>query len=183
MKSSFPLRFPPICRAGKARRAEGGCGGNSARRIPRVPFGYFQTDTATLGTSNLLVQDPLVRLYFHPPCACSSGDRALGCGPKGRRFESCQAYRSRLTGRLLRVQRHFVARQQYAQRRPLNFGTISRGEVSERFKVLLSKSSVVTSHRGFESRPLRHRAASTAPVREEGSHSWPSARAWKARIR
>jgi hypothetical protein len=24
--------------------------------------------------------------------ACSSGDRALGCGPKGRRFESCQAY-------------------------------------------------------------------------------------------
>ncbi len=27
--------------------------------------------------------------------ACSSGDRALGCGPKGRRFESCQAYHSR----------------------------------------------------------------------------------------
>ena len=26
--------------------------------------------------------------------ACSSGDRALGCGPKGRRFNSCQAYRA-----------------------------------------------------------------------------------------
>ena len=30
------------------------------------------------------------------------------------------------------------------------------GEVSERLKVLDSKSSVVTSHRGFESHPLRH---------------------------
>ena len=30
------------------------------------------------------------------------------------------------------------------------------GEVSEWFKVPLSKSGVVTSHRGFESRPLRH---------------------------
>ncbi len=38
-KSSFSLRF-------KARRAEGGCGGNSARLAQRVPFGYFQTDTA-----------------------------------------------------------------------------------------------------------------------------------------
>src|SRR5207249_5531609 len=46
LKSSFPLRFPPISRAGKARRAEGGCGGNSARRAQPVPFGYFQTDTA-----------------------------------------------------------------------------------------------------------------------------------------
>src|SRR3989338_11700315 len=59
LKSSFPLRFPPSLksfgRAGKARRAEGGCGGNSARRPARrsfnaggaqpVPFGYFQTDT------------------------------------------------------------------------------------------------------------------------------------------
>ncbi|MEK7149304.1 MAG: hypothetical protein AAB796_02800, partial [Patescibacteria group bacterium] len=43
---SFPLRF-------KARRAEGGFGGNpstssgqvSARRAKPVPFGYFQTDT------------------------------------------------------------------------------------------------------------------------------------------
>jgi len=26
--------------------AEGGCGGNSARRAQPVPFGYFQTDTA-----------------------------------------------------------------------------------------------------------------------------------------
>jgi len=40
LKSSFPLRF-------KARRAEGGCGGNSARRAQPVPFGYFQTDTAS----------------------------------------------------------------------------------------------------------------------------------------
>ncbi|TAL49374.1 hypothetical protein EPN83_00900, partial [Patescibacteria group bacterium] len=40
---AFPLRFPPIGRAGKARRAEGGCGGNSARRAQPVPFGYFQT--------------------------------------------------------------------------------------------------------------------------------------------
>ena len=49
LKSSIPLRF-------KARRAEGGCGGNSARQPVRrsfnaggaqpVPFGYFQTDTA-----------------------------------------------------------------------------------------------------------------------------------------
>ena len=37
----FPLQF-------KARRAEGGFGGNSARRAQRVPFGYFQTDTAIL---------------------------------------------------------------------------------------------------------------------------------------
>ena len=28
------------------------------------------------------------------PCARSSVDRALGCGPKGRRFESCRAYQS-----------------------------------------------------------------------------------------
>jgi len=28
--------------------AEGGCGGNSARRALPVPFGYFQTDTAKL---------------------------------------------------------------------------------------------------------------------------------------
>ena len=52
MKSSFPLRFPPSLtsfgRAGKARRAEGGCGGNSARRAQLVPFGYFQTDTASV---------------------------------------------------------------------------------------------------------------------------------------
>ena len=57
-KSSFPLRFPPIGRAGKARRAEGGGGGDSARRPARrsfnaggaqpVPFGYFQTNTAKL---------------------------------------------------------------------------------------------------------------------------------------
>jgi hypothetical protein len=32
----------------------------------------------------------------------------------------------------------------------------SNGEVSERFKVPLSKSGVVKSHRGFESHPLRH---------------------------
>ena len=35
------------------------------------------------------------------------------------------------------------------------FGTISRGEVSEWLKVPLSKSGVVTSYRGFESHPLR----------------------------
>ena len=35
------------------------------------------------------------------------------------------------------------------------FGTIPGGEVSEWLKVPLSKSGVVTSHRGFESRPLR----------------------------
>ena len=35
------------------------------------------------------------------------------------------------------------------------FATLRRGEVSERFKVPLSKSGVVMSHRGFESRPLR----------------------------
>ncbi len=34
--------------------------------------------------------------------ACSSGDRALGCGPKGRRFESCQAYQLHRLGLLLR---------------------------------------------------------------------------------
>ena len=33
------------------------------------------------------------------------------------------------------------------------------GEVSEWFKVPLSKSGVVLSHRGFESRPLRHGGA------------------------
>lgn len=31
-------------------------------------------------------------VHSPPLRACSSGDRALGCGPKGRRFESCQAY-------------------------------------------------------------------------------------------
>ncbi len=25
-------------------------------------------------------------------CACSSVDRAFGCGPRGRRFDSCQAH-------------------------------------------------------------------------------------------
>jgi hypothetical protein len=35
-------------------------------------------------------------------------------------------------------------------------GILGRGEVSEWFKVPLSKSGVVTSHRGFESPPLRH---------------------------
>ncbi len=49
------------------------------------------------------------------------------------------------------------------------FGTLSGGEVSERFKVLLSKSSVVHSHRGFESHPLRHHGQ--PPNALEGSHS------------
>ena len=31
----------------KARRAEGRCGGIPPRRAQRVPFGYFQTDTAS----------------------------------------------------------------------------------------------------------------------------------------
>jgi non-canonical purine NTP pyrophosphatase (RdgB/HAM1 family) len=41
LKSSFPFHF-------KARRAKGGCGGNSARRANRAQnqFGFFQTDTA-----------------------------------------------------------------------------------------------------------------------------------------
>ncbi len=54
LKSSFLLRFPPICRAGKARRAEGACGGNSTRGAQRIPFGYFQTDTASLTSATEL---------------------------------------------------------------------------------------------------------------------------------
>jgi len=34
--------------------AEGGFGGNSARRAQRVPFGYFQTDTASWEMEELL---------------------------------------------------------------------------------------------------------------------------------
>lgn len=53
--------------------------------------------------------------------------------------------------------------------------TITGGEVSERFKVLLSKSSVVMSHRGFESRPLRPPGVGTGRrsdhIMMEGSHS------------
>jgi len=71
LKSSFPLRFPPSLksfgRAGKARRAEGGCGGNSARRAQPVPFGYFQTDTALRGENRssfeVVSSPPSLRLW------------------------------------------------------------------------------------------------------------------------
>ena len=43
---SAPVPANQSGRQGEARRAEGGCGGNSARRAQSVPFGYFQTDTA-----------------------------------------------------------------------------------------------------------------------------------------
>jgi len=49
--------FTQEFRSGRQGEAEGGCGGNSARRPARrsfnaggaqpVPFGYFQTDTAS----------------------------------------------------------------------------------------------------------------------------------------
>ena len=83
--------------------------------------------------------------------ACSSGDRALGCGPKGRRFESCQAYPERPPGVSRAV---LLSAGCYASGSVI--GTLLGGEVSEWLKVPLSKSGEVMSLRGFESHPLRH---------------------------
>ena len=62
------------------------------------------------------------------------------------------------------------------------FATLTGGEVSEWLMVPLSKSGVVTSHRGFESRPLRraveHRSAAFAVWK--GRIAWPSAHDWKS---
>ena len=95
----------------------------------------------------------------------------MGCGPKGRRFESCQAYPDRPPG-LSPGGFVFALYSTPRKRRVTRFGDVggvapdprSRdaallyspvGEVSEWLKVPLSKSGVVMSHRGFESHPLR----------------------------
>ena len=67
--------------------------------------------------------------------------------------------------------------------RPRVAAILRGGQVSEWLKVPLSKSGVVMSHRGFESHLARHgaRTAIRSDNRHgEGSHSWPSALAWKA---
>ena len=97
----------------------------------------------------------------------------MGCGPKGRRFESCQAYPDLPPGEVRAV---FVFGEPSTQhrRRGIRLWTVLAarlrldvkrrgaallyfrvGEVSEWLKVPLSKSGVVMSHRGFESHPLR----------------------------
>jgi len=49
-----PFRSGSRLFVGQAGRgmAERGCGGNPARRAQRVPFGYFQTDTASYNLIN-----------------------------------------------------------------------------------------------------------------------------------
>ena len=85
--------------------------------------------------------------------ACSSGDRALGCGPKGRRFESCQAYPDSPPGNRRAV---LLSPPPFRRRlRGPRWYTTQVGEVSEWLKVPLSKSGEVMSLRGFESHPLR----------------------------
>ena len=86
--------------------------------------------------------------------ACSSGDRALGCGPKGRRFESCQAYPDSPPGIRRAVLLSATVDLAAICARP-RWYTSRVGEVSEWLKVPLSKSGVVMSLRGFESHPLR----------------------------
>ena len=89
---------------------------------------------------------------------------AFGSGDLGREFSPAGAdcrYRAPLVPRLARLRKD--SRGRPARRlgrgatvgRP-RFGILSRGEVSEWLMVPLSKSGV-RKHRGFESRPLRHR--------------------------
>jgi hypothetical protein len=77
--------------------------------------------------------------------ACSSVDRALGCGPKGRGFEPLQARPG--------THEHCTAKRKASLQVA---GFFQPGEVSERLKELVSKTSEgVRALRGFESHPLR----------------------------
>lgn len=132
----------------------------------------------TIGCRPSCCSIPADLLSFHAyggqaPCARSSGDRAFGCGPKGRRFESCRAY--------ICKPRAFFARGFFVWCKPERIGILRGGEVSEWFKVLLSKSSEV-------SKPPRVRIPPSPPQPNarrswKGRIVWPSARDWKSRRR
>ncbi len=90
----------------------------------------------------------------------------MGCGPKGRRFESCQAYPDAPPGNRRAV---LLFRPPFCGRAArMGWYTSQVGEVSEWLKVPLSKSGVVMSHRGFESHPLRQNGVGQSVSRLAG---------------
>ena len=112
-------------------------------------------------------------------CACSSVDRASGCGPEGRRFDSCQAHQNR-TQRLFQSQKvgrapcaWWLETESYAPRKPrhrlaslvcpaekfslhfflsppLKFFSIKEKKTSLLVSVLTNR------RRGFDARTARH---------------------------
>ena len=154
---------------GEAVRAT--CGDDNARCALPLPL---PRDLPSCGRWRII--EVVARPSCVAPCVCSSVDRALASGARGRRFESCQAYHR---GRFLRPVAE--ARDGPIRRAPCSGGvTCLLAACFGCFRGSTPRSAITSCDRERGTRPASawwrplSSRLSTPPSRTIGSKRWPN---------